>query len=273
MDAIVVSSTSSEEPSPKPSGIPTPRGIVVPEAASGSSDNPKAIPTSSNPPSPSHNVHGKRTAIFIQDECLKHRFIRSRDTSGIFERPERLHAVKLGLAAAISRIEDVESAITVQKPEFASMAASTDEGDLAAALARMAIAPTEGPAPSSSSSCLSPSSPLRTASVVIRRTSASVSLLDHAAVKYVHGDIDRDVYLENLITWARDSQKNITKKGTEIPEGIPPLDLYREYFLVYVLVLFTSMLAVMVIRVQSAPVPLTRFKAPSELCAKQLTRA
>ena len=200
------------------------RGIVVPEAAS-DSDNPKAIPSLS----PSPNVYGKRTGIFIQDECLGHRFIRSRDTSGIVERPERLHAVKLGLAAAISRIEDAESAINDHKSELAPVA-GTDEGDLATALARMAIAPTAGSVPSSSSPNPSSSSPLRTASVTIRRTSASVSLLDHAAVKYVHGDIERDVYLENLIAWARDSQKNITETGTEIPKGIPPLDLYRQCF-------------------------------------------
>ncbi|KAI9568469.1 histone deacetylase domain-containing protein [Boletus coccyginus] len=167
----------------------------------------------------SPNVHGKRTAIFVQDECLKHHFIRSRDTSGIVERPERLHAVKLGLAAAISRIEDAKSVVNAPTPESAP-ATGTDEGDLAAALARMAIAPTTGPATSS------PSFPLHPFSVTIRRTPASVSLLDHAAVKYVHGDIERDVYLENLTAWARDSQKNITEKGTEIPEGIPPLDLY-----------------------------------------------
>lgn len=221
MDAIEVSSKGPEEPKPEPSGIPTPRGSVVPEATS-DADNLKTIPSSSSSP----NVHGKRTAIFLQDDCLKHRFIRSRDTSGIFERPERLHAVKLGLAAAISRIEDAESVMDVSKPELAPVAAGTDEGDLTAALARMAIAtPTAAPASSNSSS-----SPLRTASVTIRRTSTSVSLLDHAAVKYVHGDIDRDVYLENLIAWARDSQTNITKKGTEIPEGVPPLDLYRQSY-------------------------------------------
>ncbi|KAF8550211.1 Arginase/deacetylase [Imleria badia] len=218
MDAIVCSS-SSDEPSPEPSesGISMNRAILVPEAAS-NSDNPKSIPSSNPTPNLSH---AKRTAIFIQDECLKHRFIRSRDISGIVERPERLHAIKLGLAAAISRIEDAESAINAQKPE-PEPTAGTDEGDLAAALARLAIAPTAGPGASGPS----PSSPLRTASITVRRTSASVSLLDHAAVKYVHGDIDRDVYLENLIAWARNSQKNITEKGTEIPEGIPPLDLY-----------------------------------------------
>jgi hypothetical protein len=116
----MVSSSSSEEPSHEPSGISMPRGIVVPEATS-ESDNPEAIPS----PSPSPNVHGKRTAIFIQDECLSHRFIRSRDTSGIVERPERLHAVKLGLAAAISRIEDAESAINATSPNSRLLQART----------------------------------------------------------------------------------------------------------------------------------------------------
>ncbi|KAG8214337.1 hypothetical protein J3R82DRAFT_9301 [Butyriboletus roseoflavus] len=163
MDAIKVSSREL----PEPSGIPMPRGTVVPANA----HNLKATPSSSSSP----NVHGKRTAIFIQDDCLKHRFIRSRDTSGIFERPERLRAVQLGLAAAISRIEDAESAMSVSMPEPASVAqAGTDEGDLTAALARMAIAaPTAAPASSNSRS-----SPLRTASVTIRRTSTSISLLD-----------------------------------------------------------------------------------------------
>lgn len=212
--------SSEVEPNPKSSGVPKSYGTVIPETASDSDNHKANVPS----PSPSSNVHAKRTAIFIQDECLQHRFIRSRDTSGIVERPERLHAVKLGLATAIARIEDVESVMNAQRPQLASTPAGTDEGDLAAALARMAITPTTG------SARPSPSYPLRAGSVTIRRTSASVSLLDHAAVKYVHGDIDRDVYLENLVAWARDSQKNITKKGTEIPEGIPPLDLYRQYF-------------------------------------------
>ena len=191
------------------------------------SDNTTAIPSLDS----SSDVLNKRTAIFIQDECLKHRFIRSRDTSGIFERPERLHAVKLGLAAAIARIEYVESVAHAQKPGVASEAAggTLHEGDLTAALARMTITP----------ALPNPSFPLRTGSVLIRRTSASASLLDNAAVKYVHGDIEGDVYLKNLIAWACDSQRNITEKGLEIPEEIPPLDLYRQYFLFRVLAFLT----------------------------------
>ncbi|KAF8834758.1 Arginase/deacetylase [Paxillus ammoniavirescens] len=171
---------------------------------------------------PGSSVHEgiKHTAIFIQDECLKHRFIRSRDTSGIVERPERLRAIKVGLAAAISRIEEADSAADTGKLRAESgvrtsgVSADSVADELAAALESMDIAPT------------SSSSQLRTSSVSIRRASTTVELLKNSAVKYVHGDIDGDVYLQNLVSWARDSQENITKKGSEIPEGIPPLDLY-----------------------------------------------
>ncbi|KAH7885576.1 arginase deacetylase [Phlebopus sp. FC_14] len=165
-----------------------------------------------------------RTAIFLQDECLKHRFIRSRDTSDIVERPERLRAVKTGLAAAISRVGEFVSTTDGSSTgklgglRGESVPVSLDSGTdkLAEALERLNIA----------SSADVGGAKLRTSSIDIRRTTATVDLLDHQAVKYVHGDIDGDVYLESLIAWARDSQENIAKKGSEIPEGIPPLDLY-----------------------------------------------
>src|ERR1700736_2277422 len=56
--------------------------------------------------------------IYLQDDCLGHRFIRSRDDSSIVERPERLRAVKIGLAAAIARIEEAEGAL---KPSNANV--------------------------------------------------------------------------------------------------------------------------------------------------------
>ena len=146
--------------------------------------------------------------IYLQDDCLKHRFIRSRDTSGIVERPERLRAVKVGLAAAIARIEEAGRA---------SKHADSDvsvEDELATALGKMGIATSD-------------TEIIRAHNISVTRSTATVNLLDHAAVKYVHGDVDGDVYLQNLKTWARDSEDNITKKGSEIPEDMPPLDLYR----------------------------------------------
>ncbi|KAJ8591919.1 Arginase/deacetylase [Rhizopogon salebrosus TDB-379] len=145
--------------------------------------------------------------IYLQDDCLMHRFIRSRDTSSIVERPERLHAVKVGLAAAIARIEEAEGSL-----KHSDVNVSVED-ELAAALGKMNIAKTD-------------SGLIRARNVSVIRSTATVDLLDHQAVKYVHGDIDGDVYLQNLKSWARDSEENINKKGSEIPEGMPPLDLY-----------------------------------------------
>ncbi|KAG2749287.1 Arginase/deacetylase [Suillus brevipes Sb2] len=145
--------------------------------------------------------------IYLQDDCLGHRFIRSRDTSSIVERPERLRAVKIGLAAAIARIEEAEGAL---KPSDANVSV---EDELTAALSKMDIATSDGGL-------------VRARSISVTRSTVTVDLLDNPAVKYVHGDIDGDVYLQNLKAWARDSEDNITKKGSEMPEGMPPLDLY-----------------------------------------------
>jgi histone deacetylase HOS3 len=63
--------------------------------------------------------------------------------------------------------------------------------------------------------------------VSIVRSSASVDILSHPAVKYVHGDIDGDVYLENLVRWIRESKDKIDNEGSEIPENLSQGDLYR----------------------------------------------
>lgn len=43
-------------------------------------------------------------AVFIQEACLEHRYLRTKDVSTIVERPERLRAVKIGIAAAFARL-------------------------------------------------------------------------------------------------------------------------------------------------------------------------
>ncbi|KAG2344392.1 Arginase/deacetylase [Suillus weaverae] len=176
-----------------------PLGIGTPLPLSQTSCESEARPSSLKAP-----THVK---IYLQDDCLKHRFIRSRDTSSIVERPERLRAVKIGLAAAIARIEEAEGAL---KPSDANV--SIDD-ELVAALGKMDIATSDGGL-------------IRARSISVTRSTATVDLLDDAAVKYVHGDVDGDVYLQNLKAWARDSEDNITRKGSEMPEGMPPLDLY-----------------------------------------------
>ena len=157
----------------------------------------------------------KKSGVFIQNACLQHRYIRSKDTSNIFERPERLRAVTIGLSAAIARLEGLSNSTTT--PELTTTSGSSnkepDTDDLADVMNKLKI-------DSQLSTHQSP--------VSIIESQATVDILNHPAVKFVHGDIERDVYLENLTAWAKESYQKISKGESEIPEGLSQGDLYRE---------------------------------------------
>ncbi|KAJ3788333.1 Arginase/deacetylase [Lentinula aff. detonsa] len=144
-------------------------------------------------------------SIFIQDVCYQHRYIRSRDTSLIVERPERLTAVKVGLAAAVARIQDV-----VGKP-------TEDPNDLAAALDKLTLG-------AQSSSVTAP--------INVVHSSATLDLLNHPAVQFTHAFPDHNTtqdsseYLKNLKKWSEDSAEKISKGDSEIPQGLAQGDLY-----------------------------------------------
>lgn len=53
--------------------------------------------------------------LYVQEACHSHRYIRSRDDSSIVERPERLRSVAVGIAAAISRLEEVDREASEQR--------------------------------------------------------------------------------------------------------------------------------------------------------------
>jgi histone deacetylase HOS3 len=157
-------------------------------------------------------------AVFIQDACLQHQYIRSRDLSAIVERPERLRAVKIGLAAAIAHLESADHPEVKLEPETTGKEQHEEPDDLAAAMGRMKLV--------QDSSLLQPRQP-----VSIVQSHASVDILSHPAVKFIHGDIDGDTYLENLMRWAKESWDKVHQGGSEIPEGLPQGDLYRTCFL------------------------------------------
>ncbi|KIY53532.1 Arginase/deacetylase [Fistulina hepatica ATCC 64428] len=133
--------------------------------------------------------------VYLQNKCYSHRFIRSRDTSNVVERPERLRAFLVGLAAAIARLDDSKEST-----------GATDVDNLISAINRMQIA--------------------GNSTVDLVNSNAVLDILNHAAVKFVHGDIDGDVYLENLKSWAAGSRDKIANGGIELPDGLPPGDLY-----------------------------------------------
>ncbi|THU95903.1 Arginase/deacetylase, partial [Dendrothele bispora CBS 962.96] len=170
----------------------------------------------------SNHSHGSKTGIFIQDACYQHRYIRSRDLSAIVERPERLRAVKVGISAAISRLEGLSATVTktdAHSQNTTSVEQNPDE--LAAALDKLQITS----ASSSNVADLSSESPV-TNVVSVVYSSATVDILNHAAVKFIHGDIDGDVYLMNLANWIKESTEKIGRGESEIPQGLPQGDLY-----------------------------------------------
>ena len=158
-----------------------------------------------------------RTAVYLQDLCYRHRYIRSRDNSLIFERPERLRAVKVGLSASLSRLEDLVASrsLDVGSPVSDSDASPSvsDESALVAALDRMSM--------NAVSRVDFPKLGLN-----VIQSSATIDILNHPAVKFIHGDIERDTYLENLVSWVKKSQDKISAGESEIPDGLSPTDLY-----------------------------------------------
>jgi len=159
--------------------------------------------------------------VFLQDACLKHQYIRSRDVSTIVERPERVRAVKAGLAVALSRLEGLHSTSQFGPLPSSAEASNVDPSnpdDLAKALDQMTLDTSTGALPLE---------PKRTPVRIVHST-ASVDILNNAAVKFVHGDIDGDVYLENLKDWVANSVDRISKGESEIPTGLSQGDLYCE---------------------------------------------
>ncbi|KAF8952428.1 histone deacetylase domain-containing protein [Flammula alnicola] len=135
-------------------------------------------------------------------------YIRSKDMSNIVERPERLRAVSVGLSAAIARLEELFSS-----PTTAAAKAEFDPNDLAEVMNKLKL---DSSLPAVSRS-----------PVAIVQSQASVNILSHPAVKFLHGDIEGDVYLENLAKWIKQSPDKVTKGESEITEGYSQGDLYH----------------------------------------------
>jgi histone deacetylase HOS3 len=164
------------------------------------------------------NPHsGPSTTVFLQDACLQHKYIRTKDSSHIVERPERLRAVKIGLCAAISRLEE-SLPVTTGAVDATTPAEDSEADSLVEAIENLRLEQQDSavlPLP-------------KGLPVQVVRSSAKVDILDHRAVKYIHGDIDGDVYLKHLVEWARQSAEKISNGQSEIPDGLSQGDLYSK---------------------------------------------
>ncbi|OCF31780.1 histone deacetylase HOS3 [Kwoniella heveanensis BCC8398] len=195
--------------------------------------------------------------LFIQPACLQHKYIRHANSSHIFERPERLRAVLLGVAAAVARLEANEPKPTsTTTPDAGTTGPSTyltpsnsATDDLSGLLSSLSIASSISPSPNSSIK-----SPITKFLHIIPPPPSPFSpgsiLLHHPAVQLAHspapeapfpylgvgasassgskGDIPSSEYLRNLVKWAGEAVEKIKETGCEIPNdlGLNPGDLY-----------------------------------------------
>lgn len=158
--------------------------------------------------------------LYIQPACLQHRYIRHTNASHIFERPERLRAVLLGVAAAVAGLEQRNTA-----------------DDLAGLLSSLSLV---SPAKPTAHLHLVPAPPLPPTPGTI--------LLHHPAVQLAHSPVPdapfpyigppstgssgagfpSSSYLRDLVKWANGAVDRIKQTGCEIPEGLGlnPGDLY-----------------------------------------------
>lgn len=163
-----------------------------------------------------------KTTILIQDECYKHRYIRTKDVSLIVERPERLRALKVGFAAAIARLEELKGTTGSNQTEgILETQGPVDAADeLTKALDNLNIAPKQQHVN------------ITDVCEVSRLPVTLQYLSSDPAVRMIHAanadgeGYDNMEHLDRLAKWARESEENIRVKGSEIPEGFSQGDLY-----------------------------------------------
>lgn len=167
-------------------------------------------------------------ALHIQPACLEHKYIRHKDSSHIFERPERLRAVLLGFAAALARLESVDGT----KPK---QSAEQNGDDLSSMLKSLSLQASAFLAPTHLSVVPPPLLPAQPGQV----------LLHHPALQLAHSPpidapfpylprgsggvaLPQSPYLKDLFKWASEAVEMIRTTGSEIPpdRGLNAGDLY-----------------------------------------------
>ncbi|GAA5956081.1 hypothetical protein JCM21900_002588 [Sporobolomyces salmonicolor] len=101
--SLSLSLTQPTPPQPPCPPLPPAPSSEPPKHHSPSPSAPLPQPTASSPPTSSQS---SRTFVLLQPACTQHRYVRDHhDLSTIVERPERIRAVKTGVAAAWARLE------------------------------------------------------------------------------------------------------------------------------------------------------------------------
>ncbi|CAE6511018.1 unnamed protein product [Rhizoctonia solani] len=156
-------------------------------------------------------------SIHIQPSCSEHRYIRDKDLSTIVERPERLRALAVGIAAAVALNEaTIPGAFT-----FDDVIAGQD--DLAVTMEKLSLQSSEN---------IVLSTPV--ARIIRYARPVDASFLNNPAVRMIHA-LEEDTesssgeeYISQLSRWALESEDRLKTEGSEIPrgEGLSQGDLY-----------------------------------------------
>ncbi|CAE6403443.1 unnamed protein product [Rhizoctonia solani] len=158
-----------------------------------------------------------RLSIHVQPSCSEHRYIRDKDLSTIVERPERLRALAVGIAAAIALNEATIPGLSI------SGDATTGQDDLAITMERLSLQSDEN---------VILSTPV--ARIIRYARPVDAAFLNNPAVRMVHA-LEEDTtpdsgeeYLSQLSRWALESEDRIKAGNSEIPkgEGLSQGDLY-----------------------------------------------
>lgn len=182
--------------------------------------------------------------ILVQPACLQHKYIRHPNASHIFERPERLRAVLLGIAAAGARLEEANGSADAAQSQKDKEDVKAREDDLSTLLSSLNL--TKQPPGS-------PSIPPRHLHIVQppTPTPAGQVLLHHPALQVAHSpppdyaipylpstaaggsrkfgpSLPSSEYLKELLKWAQEAPERIRTTGCEIPpdRGLNQGDLY-----------------------------------------------
>jgi histone deacetylase HOS3 len=189
----------------------------------------------------SHHVDRRRRmsqvepiGLFIQPACLLHKYIRHSNSSHIFERPERLRAVLLGVAAAAARLEQDDEQPGVSAEERPGPVPADEGADLTSLLSSLSIASSSTPTKPR------PFALPRHLTIVAPPLTASPGqiLLHHPALQLSHtpppeapfpylgtGASDKSpsyasAYMRDLLKWATEAPERIKTTGCEIPSGL-----------------------------------------------------
>ncbi len=181
--------------------------------------------------------------FLIQPACLQHRYIRHANSSHIFERPERLRAVLLGVAAAVARLEEAEENVrrlldgmipkaNIDKAEDGS--ADTVDGlstapsdDLSSMLSSLSINFSQTFTSSTLLDIVTPPSPPSVpGQILLHHPALQLAHSPPAGSPFPSSSTASSPYLKDLFKWASEAIEKIKETGNEIPPSLNQSDLY-----------------------------------------------